>query len=150
MVVLVVLSMCANPLVVRCRLEGRERHFLVPGLLTLYRFRAPISRQIWRKAGSCATRGYDARPNSWRPSFEGFPSDNRKTFACSTLLFLVRLFSSPRRRVPAALLATAALAIGLPALALGDDASDPSTETGPDPISLVTNETAVEYAPGQL
>jgi subtilisin family serine protease len=62
----------------------------------------------------------------------------------------VRLFSSPRRRVPAALLATAALAIGLPALALGDDASDPSTETGPDPISLVTNETAVEYAPGQL
>jgi subtilisin family serine protease len=48
------------------------------------------------------------------------------------------------------LLATAALAIGLPALALGDDASDPSTEAGPVPISLVTNETAVEYAPGQL
>jgi subtilisin family serine protease len=42
------------------------------------------------------------------------------------------------------------MAIGLPALALGDDASDPSTEAGPDPISLVTNETAVEYAPGQL
>jgi len=62
----------------------------------------------------------------------------------------VRRFSSPRRRVPAALLATAALAIGLPALALGDDATDPSAEAAPEPISLVTNETAVEYAPGQL
>ena len=62
----------------------------------------------------------------------------------------MRRFSSPRRRVPAALLATAALAIGLPALALGDDASDPSAEAAPHPISLVTNETAVEYAPGQL
>jgi hypothetical protein len=45
---------------------------------------------------------------------------------------------------------TAALAIGLPALALGDDATDPSAEPSPDPIGLVTNETAVEYAPGQL
>jgi subtilisin family serine protease len=62
----------------------------------------------------------------------------------------VRLFSSPRRRVPAALLATGALAIGLPTLALGDDASDPSTGGEPDSIRLVTNETAVEYAPGQL
>jgi len=62
----------------------------------------------------------------------------------------VRRFSSPRRRVTAALLATAALAIGLPALALGDDATDPRAEAAPDPISLVTNETAVEYAPGQL
>jgi hypothetical protein len=35
MVVLVVLSMCANPLVARRRLEGRERHFLVPNLFTL-------------------------------------------------------------------------------------------------------------------
>jgi subtilisin family serine protease len=62
----------------------------------------------------------------------------------------VRRFSSPRRRVPAALLASAALAIVLPALALGDDATDPSAEATPDPISLVTNETTVEYAPGQL
>jgi subtilisin family serine protease len=62
----------------------------------------------------------------------------------------VRRFSSPRRRVPAALLATVALAIGLPALALGDDATEPSAEATPEPISLVTNETAVEYAPGQL
>jgi len=61
----------------------------------------------------------------------------------------VRRFSSPRRRVPAALLATAALAIGLPAFALGDDAADPPAEA-PNPISLVTNETTVEYAPGQL
>lgn len=45
---------------------------------------------------------------------------------------------------------TAALAIGLPALALGDDAPDPSVEAAPDPISLVTNATTVEYAPGQL
>jgi subtilisin family serine protease len=62
----------------------------------------------------------------------------------------VRLFSSPRRRVPAALLATAALAIGLPALARGDDATDPSAEAAPDPIGLVTNGTTVEYAAGQL
>ena len=62
----------------------------------------------------------------------------------------MRRFSSPRRRVPAALLATAALAIGLPALALGDNATDRSAEAAPDAISLVTNETAVEYAPGQL
>ena len=61
----------------------------------------------------------------------------------------MRRFSSPRRRVPAALLATAALAIGLPAFALGDDAADPPAEA-PNPISLVTNETTVEYAPGQL
>jgi len=62
----------------------------------------------------------------------------------------VRRFSSPRCRVPAALLATAALAIGLPALALGDDAAEPPPEAAPDPITLVTNETTVEYAPGQL
>jgi subtilisin family serine protease len=62
----------------------------------------------------------------------------------------VRRFSSPRRRLPAALLATAALTIGLPALALGDDATDRSAEAAPDAISLVTNETAVEYASGQL
>jgi subtilisin family serine protease len=85
-----------------------------------------------------------------RHSFEGFASQNRKTFVRSTLSFLVRRFSSPRRRVPAALLATAALAIGLPALALGDDTNGPSAEAAPDPISLVTNETAVEYVPGQL
>jgi subtilisin family serine protease len=62
----------------------------------------------------------------------------------------VRRFSTPRRRLPAALLATAALAIGLPALALGDDATDPPAEAVPAPIGLVTNETTVEYAPGQL
>ena len=62
----------------------------------------------------------------------------------------MRRFSTPRRRLPAALLATAALAIGLPALALGDDATDPPAEAVPDPIGLVTNETTVEYAPGQL
>ena len=62
----------------------------------------------------------------------------------------MRRFSSPRCRVPAVLLATAALAIVLPALALGDDATDPSVDPAPDPISLVTNETTVEYAPGQL
>jgi subtilisin family serine protease len=62
----------------------------------------------------------------------------------------VRRFSSPRRRVTAALLATAALAIGLPALAHGDDATGPTAEAAPDAISLVTNETSVEYAPGQL
>ena len=62
----------------------------------------------------------------------------------------MRRFSSPRRRVPAVLLSTAALAIGLPALAHGDDATGPTAEAAPDPISLVTNETAVEYAPGQL
>jgi subtilisin family serine protease len=87
-----------------------------------------------------------ARPHS----FEGFSSQNRKTFVCSSLFFLVRRCNSPRGRVPAALLATAALAIGLPALALGDDATDPSAEGAPDPLSLVTNETAVEFAPGQL
>jgi subtilisin family serine protease len=62
----------------------------------------------------------------------------------------VRRSSSPCCRVPAALLASAALAIGLPALALGDDATDPSAEAPPEPIGLVTNEPTVEYAPGQL
>jgi subtilisin family serine protease len=56
-----------------------------------------------------------------------------------------------RFRLPAALVAVAAVAVALPALARGDDPVPPSTEPpSASPFELVPNEPTVEYASGQL